>query len=81
MQQEQLLDRRKAELIEMNEALVNNALTVMRSALANQIDWKEIQELLDEAKANKDPVASRYFSLRKIDITLSNYSIFTESQI
>lgn len=45
----QAFDRRRAELIEMNEQLVNAALTVMRSALANQIDWKEIGELIEEA--------------------------------
>ncbi len=43
---EQQADRRKAELIELNEAMVDAALTVMRSAIANQVDWKEIGELV-----------------------------------
>jgi predicted ribosome quality control (RQC) complex YloA/Tae2 family protein len=56
---EQERDQRKATLVEMNEELVENALAVMRSAIANQIDWKEIQELIKEAKERRDPVASR----------------------
>ena len=64
LRHEQAHDRRRAELIEMNETLVNNALTVMRSALANQIDWKEINELIEEATANQDPVASRIKQLK-----------------
>ena len=39
-------DKRKAELIELNEDLVESALAVMRSAIANQIDWKEINVIL-----------------------------------
>jgi len=64
LQQEQALDRRRAELIEMNESLVEAALTVMRSAIANQIDWKEIGELVKEATENGDPVASRIKALK-----------------
>eukprot|EP00095_Tigriopus_kingsejongensis_P007506 maker-scaffold103_size370364-snap-gene-0.17 protein:Tk07506 transcript:maker-scaffold103_size370364-snap-gene-0.17-mRNA-1 annotation:"serologically defined colon cancer antigen 1-like protein" len=64
LQHEQVQDRRKAELIEMNEVLVDNALMVIRSALANQIEWPAIQELVAEATANGDPVASRIQALK-----------------
>ncbi len=40
LQSEQAIDKRKAELIEMNEELVENALAVMRSAIANQVGLK-----------------------------------------
>ncbi len=43
---DQEMDRRRAELIELNEAMVDAALTVMRSAIANQVDWKEIGDLV-----------------------------------
>ncbi len=43
---EQQKDRRKAELIELNERLVDAAITVMRSAIANQVDWQEISDLV-----------------------------------
>ena len=57
-------DKRKAELIELNEDLVESALAVMRSAIANQIDWKEINALLKEAQDRGDPVAKRITQLK-----------------
>ena len=59
LQKEQKLDRRRAELVEMNQELVEQALMVLRSAIANQMDWTEIENVVEEAKANNDPVASR----------------------
>ncbi len=64
LKHEQLLDTRKADLIAMNEELVEAALAVMRSAIANQIDWKEIKELIREASEKGDPVASRIKDLK-----------------
>jgi len=64
LQQDQAVDKRRAELIELNEGLVDAALTVMRSAIANQIDWKEIGELVKEATENGDPVASKIKALK-----------------
>lgn len=40
LQQDQEVDRRKGELIEFNNKLVDKALTVIRSALANQVSHK-----------------------------------------
>lgn len=42
---------------ELNKDLVEKAILVVRSAVANQIDWRQIRELLDEAKTRGDPVA------------------------
>ena len=64
LRSEQASDRRRAELIELNEALVDAALTVMRSAIANQVDWKEIGLLVKEAADGGDPVASRITGLK-----------------
>ncbi|CAN7991727.1 unnamed protein product [Ixodes hexagonus] len=57
LEQVQREDAHKAELIEINLELVERALLVLRSALANQIGWAEITELLREAQEQGDPVA------------------------
>ena len=36
---------------------VDRALLIVRSAIANQIDWTEIKNLVKEAQADGDPVA------------------------
>lgn len=57
LEQVQTEDAEKAELIEMNLQLVERALLVLRSALANQIEWSEITQLIKEAREQGDPVA------------------------
>ncbi len=53
----QEIDRLKGELVEMNLPVVERALQVVRSALANQVDWTEIGIIVKEAQAAGDPVA------------------------
>ena len=67
LQENQDHDRQKGELIELNDQLVEKALIVIRSALANQLDWTEIKELISEAAENGDPVVSRIKDL-KLDV-------------
>ncbi|XP_069118098.1 ribosome quality control complex subunit NEMF-like [Argopecten irradians] len=57
LQKEQETDISKGQLIEMNLELVDKAITIVRSAIANQIDWTEINNLVKEAQAKGDPVA------------------------
>ncbi|XP_021034682.1 nuclear export mediator factor NEMF isoform X1 [Mus caroli] len=57
LQQAQEIDKLKGELIEMNLQIVDRAIQVVRSALANQIDWTEIGVIVKEAQAHGDPVA------------------------
>uniref|UniRef100_A0A3Q2WLE3 Ribosome quality control complex subunit NEMF n=1 Tax=Haplochromis burtoni TaxID=8153 RepID=A0A3Q2WLE3_HAPBU len=57
LHQAQEVDRIKGELVEMNLPVVERALQVVRSALANQVDWTEIGVLVKEAQAAGDPVA------------------------
>jgi len=59
LQEIQALDRKKGEFIEMNSDIVNNGITVVNSAIANQIPWDQIKEIIKEATENGDPVASR----------------------
>ncbi|KAM8921565.1 ribosome quality control complex subunit NEMF isoform 2-T2 [Pelodytes ibericus] len=53
----QEIDKVKGELIEMNLDIVDRAVQVVRSALANQIDWTEIGTIVKEAQTQGDPVA------------------------
>lgn len=64
LQETQELDRTKGEYIEMNSELVNSAIKVIVSAIANQIPWDQIKEIIKEATENKDPVASRIKQLK-----------------
>lgn len=57
-------DKMKGELIEMNLEIVDQAIQVVRSALANQIDWTEIGAIVKEAQSQGDPVASAIKELK-----------------
>ena len=60
----QEVDRVKGELVEMNLPMVERALQVVRSALANQVDWTEIGTIVKEAQDAGDPVASAIKELK-----------------
>ncbi|XP_046545079.1 nuclear export mediator factor NEMF-like [Haliotis rubra] len=64
LQKEQEVDILKGQLIEMNLQLVDQAILIVRSALANQIDWTEIWNLVKEAQLTGDPVAGAIKSLK-----------------
>ena len=57
-------DIRKAELIELNADLVERASLVIRSAVANAMDWGDIELLVKEARGRDDPVAMAIHSLK-----------------
>uniref|UniRef100_A0A8C7QZQ3 Ribosome quality control complex subunit NEMF n=1 Tax=Oncorhynchus mykiss TaxID=8022 RepID=A0A8C7QZQ3_ONCMY len=57
LHQLQEVDRLRGELVEINLPIVERALQVVRSALANQVDWAEIGLIVKEAQAAGDPVA------------------------
>lgn len=76
-------DKRKAELISCNQALVDNAILAIRSAIANQMSWPDIQELVKAAQANADPVAGAINQLKleinHISLKLSDpYAVSSE---
>lgn len=60
----QEVDKQKAELISRNQQLVENAIFAVRSALANQLAWPDIHNLIKEAQAKGDPVASSIKNLK-----------------
>ncbi|KAM7376005.1 hypothetical protein PAMP_005758 [Pampus punctatissimus] len=84
LHQIQEVDRIKGELVEMNRPVVERALQVVRSALANQVDWTEIGIIVKEAQAAGDPVACAIKELKlqtnHITMLLKNPYISEEDQ-
>lgn len=77
-------DKQKAELITMNQSLVDNAILAVRSAIANQMSWPDIHELVKAAQANGDVVAGAIKQLKleinHITLKLSDpYSVGDET--
>uniref|UniRef100_A0A182JMM1 NFACT RNA-binding domain-containing protein n=1 Tax=Anopheles atroparvus TaxID=41427 RepID=A0A182JMM1_ANOAO len=68
----QLGDRKKAELITRNQDLVDKALLAVQSALAAQMSWTDIQDLVKAAQANADPVAS---CIRQLKLEINHISL------
>ncbi|KAF5275268.1 hypothetical protein FQA39_LY06928 [Lamprigera yunnana] len=60
-------DKQKAELITRNRDLVDNAILIIQSALANQISWQDIDKLVKDATSKGDSVAKHIKQL-KLDI-------------
>lgn len=61
-----------AQLIEMNSELVDKAITVIRSAIANQISWSDIQDIIKEAQFEGDPVAK---SIKKLKLDINHFTV------
>nr|XP_054490363.1 ribosome quality control complex subunit NEMF [Agelaius phoeniceus] len=84
LQQAQEADKLKGELIEMNLEVVDRAIQVVRSALANQIDWSEIGAIVKEAQAHGDPVATAIKELKlqtnHITMLLRNPYVLSEEE-
>ncbi|KAM6075457.1 ribosome quality control complex subunit NEMF isoform 1-T1 [Chlamydotis macqueenii] len=84
LQQAQEADKIKGELIEMNLEIVDRAIQVVRSALANQIDWTEIGAIVKEAQVQGDPVASAIKELKlqtnHITMLLRNPYVLSEEE-
>ncbi|XP_015761968.1 PREDICTED: nuclear export mediator factor NEMF-like, partial [Acropora digitifera] len=64
LQKSQDLDMLKAGLVELNLELVDNAILIVNSAIANQIDWSEINNIVKEAQAQGDQVACAIAALK-----------------
>uniref|UniRef100_A0A8C4E5S8 Ribosome quality control complex subunit NEMF n=1 Tax=Dicentrarchus labrax TaxID=13489 RepID=A0A8C4E5S8_DICLA len=84
LHQAQEVDRIKGELVEINLPVVERALQVVRSALANQVDWTEIGIIVKDAQAAGDPVACAIKELKlqtnHITMLLKNPYISEEDQ-
>uniref|UniRef100_F6UR27 Ribosome quality control complex subunit NEMF n=1 Tax=Ornithorhynchus anatinus TaxID=9258 RepID=F6UR27_ORNAN len=84
LHQAQEIDKVKGELIEMNLQIVDRAIQVVRSALANQIDWTEIGLIVKEAQAQGDPVANAIKELKlqtnHVTMLLKNPYVMSEEE-
>ncbi|XP_068618878.1 ribosome quality control complex subunit NEMF homolog [Battus philenor] len=60
----QLDDKKAAELISRNEPLVEHARIAIQTAIANQMSWDAIKNLVKTAQDNKDPIASTIKQLK-----------------
>ena len=52
--------------------IVEKALNILRTAIANQMDWKDIQEIVEEASENGDPILSR---IRKLKLDINHFTM------
>ncbi|KAB0803533.1 hypothetical protein PPYR_00503 [Photinus pyralis] len=64
LEKAQETDKQKAELITRNQELVDNAILAIQSALASQISWMDIENLVKDATAKGDPVAKHIKHLK-----------------
>ncbi|KAJ8661496.1 hypothetical protein O0I10_002762 [Lichtheimia ornata] len=55
--EQQLTNVRKAELIEENVPIVDAAITIIRNAIASQMDWRDLRELVNQEKSRGNPIA------------------------
>ncbi|KAL0075765.1 fibronectin-binding protein A N-terminus-domain-containing protein [Phycomyces blakesleeanus] len=54
---QQTTNTRKAQLIELNLAMVDAAITIIRNAVASQMDWQDLKELVKDEKRRGNPIA------------------------
>ncbi|VDP53110.1 unnamed protein product [Schistosoma mattheei] len=54
----------KAYLLEANRRLVDNIIIMINHALSNQIDWKELALIVEDAKQRDDPIACHIVELK-----------------
>ncbi|KAM7535365.1 hypothetical protein Aperf_G00000100439 [Anoplocephala perfoliata] len=59
LKEEQVKDNQKAQLLELNMELVDRVIVALNSAIANQTNWKVLEEVLAKQKeSGDDPVAN-----------------------
>ncbi|XP_023241900.1 nuclear export mediator factor NEMF-like [Centruroides sculpturatus] len=83
LQKAQLEDQRKAQYIEVNLDLVQSAILTIQSAIANQISWINIWNLIQDAQKQGDPIAKSIKGL-KLDtnhFTMILYNPFIRSNV
>ncbi|KAI9483824.1 MAG: fibronectin-binding protein A N-terminus-domain-containing protein [Benjaminiella poitrasii] len=54
---QQITNVRKAQLIELNLQMVDAAITIIRNAVASQMDWQDLNDLVKEEKRRMNPIA------------------------
>jgi len=66
LQQVQEVDKRKAELIMFNQETIEQAISIMRQLIANQLSWADIWAQIQEAQKTGDQLANQITSINLI---------------
>jgi hypothetical protein len=61
---QQMSNTRKAQLIEYNLDLVDASISIIRNAVASQMDWLDLKELVTEEKRKNNPIALMIHDLK-----------------
>ncbi|KAI9314042.1 hypothetical protein BX666DRAFT_2020220 [Dichotomocladium elegans] len=61
---QQVTNVRKAQLIEFNLDMVDAAITIIRNAIASQMDWVDLKELVLQEKNRGNPIAQMIDDLK-----------------
>lgn len=69
----QKTDIEKAQLIQNNLDLVEKALFAVRSAIASQMSWDDIGNIIKEARLQGDPVAER---IKQLHLDRNHFSMY-----
>ncbi|XP_028398631.1 nuclear export mediator factor Nemf-like [Dendronephthya gigantea] len=77
LQKAQEEDKEKARLIEINLPLVDQAIKVVNSAIANQIDWAEISSIVKEAQGRGDRVA---MAIKQLKLETNHISMLLKDE-
>jgi hypothetical protein len=65
-------DAYKAALIECNIDVVDRAVLVLRSLVANAVDWVEIGQVIKEAQTQGDPIAK---AIKTLKLEMNKFTI------
>lgn len=72
LEKTQEIDKQRAELITRNQQLVDSAILAIQSALASQLSWDDIDNLVKEAASKGDPVAKQ---IKQLKLDINHFSI------
>lgn len=73
LEKTQELDKMKAELIMRNQEVVDKAILIIQSLLANQLPWDEIENLIKDATEKGDPIAQL---IKKLKLETNHISLY-----
>jgi predicted ribosome quality control (RQC) complex YloA/Tae2 family protein len=73
LEKTQEIDKQKAELITRNQELVDKAILAVQTALATQISWPDLADLIKEAASQGDEIAQR---IRELKLETNHISLY-----
>lgn len=63
LKSEQDCDIRKAQLLETNQQLVDSIILMINHALSNQVDWRQLESIVEQARERGDMLAHHIVQL------------------